>query len=77
MKTDINKEDLEKFISTEDVTYASSTRECKRLFISLKGVIGVTAAHKLVYSGSNIETAVKIYNGITKKYVDPIKDFKI
>lgn len=77
MKTEINKEDLEKFISTEDVTYASSTRERKRLYINLKGDIGVTAAHKLVYYGVNIETAVKIYNGITKKYVDPTKDFKI
>ena len=73
MKTEINKEDLEKFISTEDVTYASSTRERKRLYISLCGIIHVTAAYKLVYSGVNIETAVKIYNGITKKYVDPAK----
>ena len=77
MKTEINKEDLEKFLSSEDVTYASSTRECKRLYINLHGVIHVTAAHKLIYAGVSTETAVKIYNGITKKYVDPTKDFKI
>jgi hypothetical protein len=79
MKNQLELPDLQKFIDTEDVTYASSSRERKKLTCDLKGCLRVTVAHKLVYEGINPSDAVKAYNAITEKFKEDesIKNFRI
>lgn len=75
---EIKLEDLQKWIETMDVTFASSTRERKRLIITLKnGHLRVSVAGTIVWQGTDLASAVEAYNAIAKKYVDPIKDFRI
>lgn len=79
MKSNLILSDLQKFIDSEDVTYASSSRERKKLTCDLKGCLRVTVAHKLVYEGINPSDAINAYNSITEKFKEDesIKNFRI
>ena len=68
---------LQLFIDNEDMTYASSERECKKLVCTLRGGLKVLVGHKVVWEGMQPFAAVEKYNSITEKYIDPVKDFKI
>lgn len=76
MKSGLELSDFQKFIDTEEVIYASSTRERKKLTCDFKGCLRVTVAHKLVYEGINPSDA---YNAITEKFKEDesIKNFRI
>ncbi len=73
----IELSELQEFVQKEYVTFASSTRERKQLIITLKGIYAVLASGKTMYQGSQPSDAVKAYNAITEKYIDPSKSFRI
>lgn len=73
----IELEDLQKWIEQEDVTFASSTRERKRLVATLNGRLKVIVAGKTVWEGIQPFSAVEAYNSITQKFIDTTKDFRI
>lgn len=73
----IQLEDLQKWIETEDVTFASSTREKKMLVATLKGGLKVIVDGVTVWQGMQPFSAVEAYNSITQKYIDTSKDFRI
>jgi len=67
-----------KFLEEEpEVLYASSSRENKRLICKLKGNFEVRVGGEVVWSGMQPYSAVEAYNNITKKWIYPLKDFKI
>jgi predicted Rdx family selenoprotein len=73
----IRLEDLQEWLAAEELTFASSTRERKRLVCTTKGTLKVYVAGSLVWQGMQPYSAVEAYNAITETYVDPIKDFKL
>ena len=73
----IELKDLQEWIATEDVTFASSTRERKRLVATLNGGLKVIVAGKTVWEGIQPFSAMEAYNSITEKYIDETKDFRI
>ncbi len=64
----IEVKELVDFIGSESITFASSTRENKRLIIDLQGIIEVSVAGKIQYQGTNPSVATDVYNSITEKY---------
>ena len=74
---DIELEDLNKWLQYEEVTYASSSLERKRLVFQFNGMIKVLVGGKLVWHGTIPKDAVEAYNKITEKFVDDLKDFRI
>jgi hypothetical protein len=73
----IELKDLQEWIATEDVTFASSTRERKKLVATLNGGLKVIVAGKTVWEGIQPFSAVEAYNAVTEKYIDTSKDFRI
>ena len=73
----IELSDLQKWIETEDVTFASSTRERKRLVATLNGGLKVIVACTVVWEGMQPFSAVEAYNAVTEKYIDTSTDFRI
>lgn len=73
----IELEDLQKWIEQEEVTFASSTRERKRLTCCLDGYLQVIVGNAIIWRGKQSDLAVEKYNSITEKYIDTIKDFRI
>ncbi len=71
MKNDINLAELQEWLSDEEVTYASSSRERKRLTVSFNGTLKVMVDGKTVWQGIQPFSAVEAYNTITEKYVAP------
>ncbi len=71
MKNDINLAELQQWLAEEDVTFASSTRERKRLTATFNGTLKVMVAGKTVWQGIQPFSAVEAYNAITEKYVEP------
>jgi len=69
--------DLQKWIETEYVTFASSTRERKRLVATFNGGLKVIVAGVVVWEGMQPFSAVEAYNAVTEKYIDTINDFRI
>jgi hypothetical protein len=74
---EIKLEDLQKWIETEDVTFASSTRERKRLTCCLDGYLQVIVGNAIVWRGKQLDLAIERYNSVTEKYIDTSKDFRI
>jgi hypothetical protein len=66
---EINLEDLQKWYESEEVTYASSTRERKSLTCTLKGNFIVRVAGSIVWQGVQPFSAVEAYNSVTKKFI--------
>jgi hypothetical protein len=73
----ITLENLQEWISETSVTYASSTRENKSLTCHLNGTIQVIHGNVTVWEGVQLAPAIEVYNSITEKWVNPLKDFKI
>ena len=73
----IELKDLQEWIETEDITFASSTRERKRLVTTLNGGLKVIVAGTVVWEGMQPFSAVEAYNAVTEKYIDTTKDFRI
>ena len=74
---EVTIEDLSKFIQEEDVTFANSPRENKRLACCLDGYLQVFHRNEIVWRGKRMDLAVDKYNSITEKWINPLKDFKI
>lgn len=74
---EIELSDLQGFIEKEEVTYASSTRENKKLVVTLNGTFKLYVGNIVVWCGIQCYSAVEKYNEITDKYINPLKDFKI
>lgn len=72
----ISADEIKSFIEGYE-TIASSERENKWLSVSFYGVLTVRAAGKTIYEGKNIDKAVKAYNSITERYINPAKNFKL
>jgi len=64
----IELKDLQEWITTEDVTFASSTRERKKLVATLNGGLKVIVAGKIVWEGIQPFSAVEAYNDVTENY---------
>jgi hypothetical protein len=65
---EIDLEGLVSWLNETDVTFASSTRERKRLTANLRGGLTITVAGKIVWQGIQPFAAVEAYNNITQKY---------
>ncbi len=74
---EIKLEDLQKWIKEMDVTFASSTRENKRLTCCLDGYLQVIVGNAIIWRGKQADLAIEKYNSITEKWINPLKDFKI
>ena len=70
-------EEFQDWYSKEDVLFASSSRENKRLVCSLNGNIKVLVAGKVVWQGTQPYSAIEAYNEITEKYVNPLANFRV
>jgi hypothetical protein len=70
MKNGIKLSEFLHYLNEEDVTFASSTRERKRLTVNFRGGITVTVAGKIIWQGMQPFAAVEAYNAITEKYID-------
>ena len=68
---------LQRWLNDEEVTYAYSAREQKRLVSTLQGGLRVTVAGSIIYEGINPSVAVEQYNSVTDKYIDPTIGFKL
>jgi hypothetical protein len=74
MKQKIEFEELQKWYESEEVTFASSTRERKRLTCTLKGTFIVRVAGNIVWQGVQPFAAVEAYNNVTQKFIqEPFK----
>ena len=77
----IELSDLQEFVNKEEVVFASSTLEKKKLCIDLRGTYIVYVGHNSIHRGTQPFAAVEAYNAITEKYVDPdaerLKNFKL
>lgn len=73
----IELQDLQEWIETEDVTFASSSRERKRLVATLNGGLKVIVGGKVVWEGCQPFSAIEVYNSITEKWISETKDFRI
>lgn len=66
-----NKVDFQEFSNwfyDTSVTYASSSRERKKLVAYLNGKIIVTINDEVFWAGTQLFSAVEAYNSITKKF---------
>lgn len=72
---EIEFEELQKWYESEEVTFASSTRERKRLSCTLKGNFIVRVAGDIKWQGVQPFAAVEAYNAITKKFIQ--ESFKL
>jgi len=72
----VDKEEFKEWLNGHQVTYASSSREQKRLQVGLDGHITVSVGGVVVYGSQTLE-AVDVYNSITVKYINPLKDFRL
>jgi hypothetical protein len=68
---------LQEWYASEEVTYASSNRESKRLVCTLNGTFKVKVAGETVWQGMQLYGAVEAYNAVTEKYVMPNLDFTL
>lgn len=69
--------DFQHWLEEESMTFASSTRERKRLVVTLRGNIQIFVGNVIVWQGQQPYSAVEKYNSITEKYTDPLEGFKI
>ncbi len=74
---EVKLEELIEFRKDEDVTFARSERENKRLACCLDGYLWVVHVNAIIWRGRQMDVAVDVYNSITEKWVNPLKDFKI
>lgn len=78
MKTkhhEVTLKEFQDWYANQDVLFASSSRERKRLVCSLNGVIKVIVAGKIVWQGIQPFSAIEAYNNITEEYVNPLDNF--
>jgi hypothetical protein len=74
----IELDELQRWIETEDVTFASSDRERKSIISTLNGTLKVMIRGKIIWQGTDPLAAVEAYNSITEKYIDEdLKNFRI
>lgn len=74
---EIKLEDLQKWLLEEETTFASSTRENKRLVCCLNGNLKVIVGGVTIWQGKQPYSAIEAYNGVTEKWINPLKDFRI
>jgi hypothetical protein len=74
---EITVEGLTTWLTEEEVLYAESSRERKRLTCKLDGTLIVRGAGVVVYQGMVPAEAVEAYNAVTEKYKEPKRDFTI
>lgn len=72
---EIDLEGLQSWLEEETVTFASSTRERKRLEATLKGRLIITVGGVRVWEGIQPFAAVEKYNSITEPYRNPTNNF--
>jgi len=80
MKTihhEVKIEELQEWLSGQYLTFASSSRENKRLTCDLKGGLRVIVGGVTVWQGIQPYSAMEAYNAVTEKWINPLKDFKI
>lgn len=63
----IDLADFQKWREIEEVMFANSTREKKRLVVDLHGNIKVLVENKVIWQGTQPFAAVEFYNSITEK----------
>ena len=73
----VTLEEFQDWYAKEDVLFASSSRENKRLVCSLNGNIKVLVASEVVWQGTQPFSAIEAYNEITEKYVNPLAYFRV
>lgn len=73
----ITRGELLDFIQKEEVLFASSSREKKRLYVRIRGGFIITVGGKVVHEGMSIVEAVSTYNSITEKYRETKESFKL
>ena len=73
----VTLEEFQDWYAKEDVLFASSSRENKRLVCSLNGNIKVLVAGQIVWQGTQPFSAIEAYNEITEKYVNPLANFRV
>ncbi len=74
---EVKLEDLQEWVETTEVVFASSTRERKRLTATPNGNLKVVVAGKVIWEGIQPHDAVAVYNSINEKYIDKTKGFKL
>lgn len=74
---EIDVQDLQDWLDDAELTYASDSYTRKKLVARASGGFKVTVAGETVWKGTRPFSAVKAYNAITEKYVDPLKDFTL
>lgn len=62
--------ELQKWMQTEEVIFASSSRERKRLIATLNGTLKVVVVGEVVWQGMQPFSAVEAYNNVTEKFID-------
>jgi len=73
----VTLEEFQDWYAKEDVLFASSSRENKRIVCSLNGNIKVIVAGEVVWQGTQPFSAIEAYNEITEKYVNPLANFSV
>lgn len=53
-----------------EIMFASSSRERKRLFVTVDGIFKISVAGEVKFRCTNPEDAVEAYNSITEVYKD-------
>jgi len=71
----VELDELIKWMNEEEVIFASSTRERKRLSCSLRGGFKVTIAGRTVWQGMQPFAAVEAYNNIIEKHLEEKPNF--
>lgn len=74
---EISVGELQDWLTKEEVVFASSSRERKRLVCSLNGGMKVLVAGQIVWQGIQPFSAVEAYNAIEDKYIDPSINFEL
>ena len=63
---EIDLESLQEWLIGAKLLFASSSKERKRLYVSVNGVFFIEHGDKIVWSGMQPFNAVEEYNNITK-----------
>lgn len=72
---EIDLEGLQSWYEENEATFASSTRERKRLTCTLKGTFKLYVNNTVVWQGIQPFAAVEAYNDVVKKFIP--EEFKL
>lgn len=74
---EIELEPLQEWINSNEIVYASSSRENKRLVFTMNGYFKLIVTGKVVWQGTQPYSAVERYNEITDKFQHVPNDFQL